>query len=182
MQRKFIVIMIMLFIMSGMSACDTKQKEALSLETTSPKETQENSSYNMDEIFVYICGAVQNEGVYEVPAGSRVYEVVQKAGGFTEEAATTYVNQAEIVRDEERIYIPTQNEALELQVLDDGKVNLNTATKEELMTIPGVGESKADSIVQYREEIGKFQTIEDIMNVSGIKEGLFQKIKDYIKI
>ena len=111
-----------------------------------------------------------------------MYEVVQKAGGFTEEAATTYVNQAEIVRDEERIYIPTQNEALELQVLDDGKVNLNTATKEELMTIPGVGESKADSIVQYREEIGKFQTIEDIMNVSGIKEGLFQKIKDYIKI
>lgn len=104
------------------------------------------------------------------------------AGGFSEEAAVSRINQAEVLKDETRLYIPTMNEIVEEQSKEDGKVNLNTATKEELMTLPGVGQSKAALIIQYREEHGKFQTIEDIMNISGIKEGLFGKIKDYIKV
>ena len=122
------------------------------------------------------------EGVYELSSESRVYEAIQKAGGFAEDAAITAINQAKVLEDEERIYVPTIEEATLEQIQNDGKVNLNTATKEELMTLPGVGESKAKLIIQYREEQGTFQTIEDVMNISGIKEGLFDKIKEYIKV
>lgn len=152
-------------------------------ETNSNKKMDDAEENNKtDSIFVYVCGAVVQEGVYELPSGSRVYEAVEKAGGFTEDAARTQVNQAEILEDEARLYIPTEEEAEEEQVTTDGKVNINTASKEELMTLPGVGESKAAQIIQYREAHGAFQKIEDVMKISGIKEGLFNQIKDDIKI
>lgn len=152
-------------------------------ETNSNKEMDDAEENNKtDSIFVYVCGAVVQEGVYELPSGSRVYEAVEKAGGFTEDAARTQVNQAEILEDEARLYIPTEAEAAEEQAPTDGKVNINTASKEDLMTLPGVGESKASQIIQYRETHGAFQKIEDVMKISGIKEGLFNQIKDDIKI
>ena len=135
-----------------------------------------------NSIFVYVCGAVMNEGVYELPAGSRVYEAIQKAGGFAEDAAVTHINQAEVLEDETQLYVPTMEEITNEETKGDGKVNLNLASKEELMTLPGVGEAKADLIIQYREEHGRFQNIEDVMNISGIKEGLFAKIKDNITV
>ena len=120
--------------------------------------------------------------MYELPVGSRVFEAVQMAGGFLEDAAVSHINQAEVLEDETRLYIPTMNEMIEAESHSDDEVNINTAAKEELMTLPGVGEAKAELIIQYREEHGTFQKIEDIMNISGIKEGLFGKIKDYIKV
>ncbi|MBO6165230.1 MAG: helix-hairpin-helix domain-containing protein [Eubacterium sp.] len=150
-------------------------------------------------VYVYLCGAVVNEDVYCVPAGSRVNDVVKLAGGFRDGAAAQYVNLAEVVTDGERIYIPYEDEidADTADILLESKesnligssesqgkklVNINSADKSELMTLPGIGGSKADDIIRYREESGGFGSIEDLMNVNGIKEGTFQKLKDKITI
>ena len=161
--------------------CDKDNTSKLSLEHIETELETEKDQVN-SSIFVYVCGAVLDEGVYELPAGSRVYEAIQKAGGFTEDAAVTHINQAEVLEDETQLYVPTMEEITNEETKDDGKVNLNSATKEELMTLPGVGDAKADLIIQYREEHGRFQNIEDVMNISGIKEGLFAKIKDNITV
>ncbi|MCT4687167.1 helix-hairpin-helix domain-containing protein [Vallitalea sp.] len=156
-------------------------------------EEDNNEEYNTDEqdneekldktIYVHICGEVVNEGVYTVKEDSRVYEVLELAGGLTEEAATDYVNLARQVKDGEKIIFPSkeQMENGEFSVEDTEKlVNINTASIEKLTTLSGIGESRAKLIIDYREEHGDFETIEDIMKVSGIKEGAYNKIKDSI--
>lgn len=185
MRRKKISILVAILIMLFCFGCTSDETYQISLDEVQSEEaeqTEEGKATQEDSIFVYVCGAVQQEGVYELPAGSRVYQAIEKAGGFLENAAITQINQAEVLEDEAQIYVPTVDELAEIQAEEDGKVNLNTASKEELMTLPGVGEAKANSIIQYREEQGKFQTIEDVMQISGIKEGLFEKIKDYITV
>lgn len=145
---------------------------------------------------VHVCGAVQSPGVYTLAEGSRIYEAVAAAGGLLPEADGAYLNQASCITDGEQIYVPTQQEVLEQSVtlvrsgqstaggteVQDTKVNLNTATKEQLCTLPGIGESKAESIISYREAHGAYGQIEDIMKVEGIKDGLFQKIRDRITV
>lgn len=183
MQNNLKRIMILLLTVCLLVACKKEEVGIVALEDVETSaEAEELVEEIPDTIFVYVCGAVVNEGVYELPRGSRSYEAILMAGGFTEIAATTEVDQATILQDEATLYVPNYSEVVEKQEIDDGKVNLNTASKEELMTLPGVGESKASSIVSYRESHGGFQAIEDIMQISGIKEGLFEKIKDYIKI
>ncbi len=146
--------------------------------------------------FVHICGAVNNPGVYELSEGSRIFEAVELAGGLTEEACTEYLNQAQKITDGMKLYVPTREQAenneawspaeasFEADVFakeeTGGLVNINTADKAQLMTLPGIGESRAESILAYRKESGGFQRIEDIMQVSGIKEGAFQKLRDKI--
>jgi competence protein ComEA len=139
-----------------------------------------------DTVFVYICGAVVNSGVYEVENGSRICDVLALAGGFSEDAGTDYLNLAETVTDGEKVYVPTMEE-LEVELMAEeeassGKVNINTATKEQLVTLPGIGESKADSIIAYRTEHGSFSSIEEIMEIPGIKEAVFSKIKELITV
>ncbi|RHS24949.1 hypothetical protein DWV69_00610 [Clostridium sp. AF12-19] len=147
-------------------------------------------------VYVYICGEVINPGVYELSGDSRIYEAVDAAGGFTENAARECVNLASKVSDGMQITIYNREEAASLQAdsasvdgnagksgtSGSGLVNLNTATKEELMTLKGIGESKAEDIIRYREKSGGFKKIEDIMKISGIKENGFQKIKDSITV
>lgn len=156
-------------------------------------EEPESAEKAREMIYVQVTGAVQTPGVYEIPAGSRVFEAVQKAGGMTGEAAPDSINQAVEVHDGDMIVLPTQEEwnrtgessrveEVPDTVLSDGRVNINTATAEQLCTIPGIGETRAQSIITYREQNGLFTTIEEIKNVSGIKEGLFQKIKEKIKV
>ncbi len=149
-----------------------------------------------DVVYVQVTGAVHSPGVYELPVGSRVFEAVQKAGGMTDEAAAESLNQALEVSDGQMIVLYTQQEWKQMQEggsgatddiagerePEDGRVNINTASPEELCTIPGIGQSRAQSIITYREQNGAFGSIEEIMNVSGIKDGLFQKIKDKIKV
>jgi competence protein ComEA len=137
---------------------------------------------------VYICGAVANPGVYELTGGSRICDALDAAGGFSENAGTTYLNLAEFVSDGQKIYVPTQEEltvelaAEEEAAADDGRININTASKEQLVTLPGIGDAKADSIIAYRTEHGAFSTIEEIMEIPGIKEAVFSKIKDFISV
>lgn len=178
--RRVINMLILVSLLGCVCGCQKQEVQSLSLETVEAE--QEERVPTEGSIFVYVCGAVECEGVYELPVGSRAYEAIEMAGGFREDAATTQLNQAQVLEDESRLYVPTLAELAEEQAKSDGKVNLNTATKEELMSLPGVGESRADSIVKYREDVGNFQKVEDIMQVSGIKEGLFSKIKEFIKV
>ena len=138
------------------------------------------------KIYVHICGEVNNPGVYELAEGSRIFEAVEAAGGFTEEAAQASLNLAQVISDEEQIVILTQDEAAEKARQEReqaaGIVNLNTASKEQLMTLTGIGESRAEDILRYRQESGGFQAIEEIMNVPGIKESAYLKIKDSITV
>ena len=138
---------------------------------------------------VYVCGAVVSPGVYELDDGSRIYEAVELAGGFMEDAAEDVLNLAESVTDGQMIRIPTEEEqeavgrqGAEADSAADGKLDLNRADVAALMELPGIGQSKAEAIVGYREEHGPFSQAEDLMKVEGIKEGVFNKIKDRIKV
>lgn len=135
---------------------------------------------------VYVCGAVVHPGVYELAEGSRIYEAVAMAGGMTDDASPTAVNQARVLTDGEMIEILTADEEQEQRIIQeadsDGKVNLNTADAEELKTLPGIGDAKANSILAYREQHGAFAAIEDIKNIEGIKDGIFARLEDYIKV
>lgn len=135
------------------------------------------------EICVYVCGAVNAPGVYTLPAGSRVYEAVRMAGGLSDEADERAVNQAELLTDGRQVTIPTKAEVLkEEEGAAGGPVNINTAGVSELMRLSGVGESRAKDIIAYRKEHGAFSVPEDIMKVPGIKEAVFEKIKDDITV
>ena len=136
-------------------------------------------------LFVDVRGAVAVPGVYELPEKSRVFQAVEAAGGLLPEAKDELVNQAAELTDGQQVYIPFEGEAVQEaadQAETDGRVNINTAGAEELMTLPGVGEAKAADIIAYREANGGFSSPEDIMQVSGIKDAMFQKIRDKIKI
>ena len=178
--KRVLIGVILLFVLS-LAACKNNETEVLILEEAE-LETESIEEEVQKTIFVYVCGAVVNEGVYELPEGSRGFEAIQMAGGFTNVAATTEVNQAAVLQDEMTLYVPNFSEVAESQTANDGKVNLNLASKEELMMLPGVGEAKAESIISYREEHNGFKSIEEIMEIDGIKEGLFKKVEDYIKI
>ena len=140
-------------------------------------------------LYVYVCGAVRTPGVFSFKEGARVWEAIEAAGGFLEDARTDYWNQAMVLNDGEMIYVPRIDEDVEdpevkasSQDSEDGRININTASKEQLMELPGIGESKALQILSYREEHGEFSSTEDIMNVPGIKEAMYSKIKDYIRV
>lgn len=165
---------------SSTEAVFLEEQPGGTLETEMPKER---------ECFVYVCGAVQSPGVYSLPPGSRIYEAVRMAGGLREDALEDGVNQAQEVTDGQMIKVPTKEEAAELEGgaspeggISDGKVNINTADADTLMTLPGIGASKAESILAYRKERGGFSAVEEIKNIAGIKDGVYSKIKDYITV
>lgn len=159
-----------------------------------------SEKFSMEKnVCVHVCGAVVAEGVYSLPAGSRVADGVTAAGGFSESADTTYHNLAALLSDGQKVYVPTVEETRELSVSEKavssngepggrplsgengtGKVNINTADAEELMTLSGIGEAKANSILQYREKVGPFQSIEELKNVSGIGDAMFERVRDSI--
>ena len=140
------------------------------------------------DIYVHICGAVINPGVYQVPAGTRVYQALELAGGSSDDAYLSGINLADKLADGQKVYIPSEGENAEgILSTDSGgvqsvMVNINTASEAELMTLPGIGQSRAKDIINYRVKNGLFESIDDIMKVSGIKEAAFEKIKDLIKV
>ena len=166
------------------------------------KSSEANAAEKPDKVYVYICGAVAAEGVYELPGDSRVQDVLDKAGGYSENACRGYVNLAEKLQDGQRIYIPYEEDMDDPSALmmdasnvdtnsdqkadndntPSDKVNINTADKSLLMTLPGIGEGKASDIIEYRESHGGFTDVKDITNVSGIGESTFAKLKDKITV
>lgn len=174
-------------------------------EAVSDKEMQQAM------IYVDVCGAVANPGVFQLAAGSRVFQAIEAAGGYLPEAALTCVNRAGVLTDGQQLYILTQEEmerqgldpaemagasdgqmngsagtgqntGMTAQVQQDNRININTADEAQLTTLTGIGATRAQAIISYREENGPFAAIEDIMNVQGIKEGTFAKIKDEIVV
>lgn len=155
------------------------------------------SDENPGLIYVHICGAVENPDVYQIKAGSRLVELIELAGGLKTDAAGDYINQAMVVEDGQRIYIPTRQELENLAISEyiqgdqssqaantetKTKVNINTADESTLMSLPGIGQAKAKSIIDYRNKNGNFSDIRDLMKVPGIKEGLFSKIADQVTV
>mgnify|MGYP004611586479 CR=1 FL=1 len=151
------------------------------------EETEETEETEATQICVYVCGQVQAPGVYYLDAGSRICDAVSAAGGCLDTADICAVNQAERLVDGSRIYIPQEGEtAVSISTGDipqvDGLVHLNRADKETLMTLPGIGETKADAILEYRDSHGGFTKKEELMDIPGIKDGVFRKIEDYITV
>lgn len=153
--------------------------------TTTDLET-EMAETPTEIIVVYVCGEVILPGVYELPKGSRIVAAIEAAGGFAENAAREAINLAEALKDGMQINVPGKEEAAQVNALMErqkqGLVNINQASVQDLCTLPGIGEAKALSIINYRSECGLFQSIEDIQNVSGIGESLYLQIKDKIYI
>lgn len=149
---------------------------------------KEDEAEPLRDIYVHVCGAVAREGVYKLPEGSRVFEAVEMAGGFAEDAVKEYLNLASVLSDGMKLYVPTDEELSELSVINSAEestsslININTASREQLMSITGIGETRALAIIEYREKNGAFSAIEDIMKVDGIKQGMFDKIKDQITV
>ena len=190
---------------------DQNRKAEPSAGSTGRTELSDASSEKAKTLVVHICGAVSAPGVYELPAGSRIIDAVEAGGGFLPEADEACCNLAEEIVDGCQIYIMTKSESCadgqtekkagiqtspdsDMQMtdinvrsnsttaLENGLVNLNTADVAALMTLPGIGESRAKAIISYREQHGAFAKIEDIMKISGIKQAAFSKIKDKITV
>lgn len=155
-------------------------------------KTPEEDGREEETAYVHVCGQVASPGVYELPSDARIVQAVEKAGGFLDTACREGLNLARPVQDGEQIYVPSLEEMSGSEARTSGpgtaaaqetaRVNLNTAGEEELMTLTGIGQTRARAILQYREEQGLFQSAEDIMNVEGIKEGIYDKLKDQITV
>ena len=199
---------------ASQSSDTTVNAEALDIQDGKPDGEVEPVSDGEEipqKILVDVCGAVVNPGVYELDAGSRIFQALDAAGGYLPEAAEEYLNRARELSDGQQIYVPTREEieteleSLSVKVpegirssqeegtapagnrndpenagMSEEKIDLNTADASLLSTLSGIGQSKAEAIIAYRQEHGGFSSIEEIMNVEGIKEGTFSKIKDKI--
>ena len=154
------------------------------------ENNQQNSSNdgNNGIIYVDISGCIDKPGVYEVEEGTRLFQLIEKAGGLTENADIEGINRAETVLDGQKIIIYAKGQDDESKnsstgaIDSSGKININSADIEQLQQIPGVGPVTADKIIQYRQDNGRFSSIDDIKNVSGIGEKTFEKLKDYITV
>ena len=173
------------------SGADTASKEFITEDISSDEKTgqddpiMDRQGEEISAVTVYVCGEVLNFGVYTLPSGSRVIDAVEAAGGFTEDACESCINLADFLYDGEMIDILSVQNAHQSEVItdaSDGLININTADAGLLKTLPGIGDSKANAIILYRQEHGFFTSIEDIMKIDGIKEGIFNSIRDYITV
>lgn len=210
MKKKISYIMAVVFMTAFLVACEGENEAALfPLEEDIPyeKNTEEETSHEPDGetgftnekmLVVHVCGAVKIPGVYELPYGSRSYDAVMAAGGFDADACENYLNLARVLEDGMRLEIPTYTQVKAAReqgmlLLDDGTmsagqtaenglININKADRALLCTLPGIGESRAESIIAYRQEHGDFQKKEDIMLVAGIKNGMYEKLESMITV
>ena len=181
-----------LLILVGVGGLFSKKEESVEettvVETTVLAEKTEASTTQETVIFVDIKGAVKNPGVYQMKVGDRVKDALDAAGGLTAEADSQKVNLAKRLEDQMVIVVPKVGEEAEEipagetrnEATKEGKVNINTATVEELKTLKGVGEKKAEAIIEYRKKNGSFQTKEDLMKVRGIGKKLFESFQERI--
>jgi len=189
---KAVVIGGVLLLLVGVGSLFPKKEEAVEelavIETTTLAEKTEVGTTQEAVIFVDIKGAVNNPGVYQMKSGDRVKDALEAAGGLTDEADSQKVNLAQRVEDQMVIVVPKVGEevteiptgATSKEASKDGKVNINTATVEELKTLKGVGEKKAEAIIEYRKKNGSFKTKEDLMKVRGIGKKLFESFQERI--
>lgn len=185
-----LIIIIVIMILAGLgfyksnNSDDEVDQNLLQFANTNIEETVNNPK----EIYVHIDGEVINPGLYKLTTNDRVNDLLVIAGGATDKASLKDINLAKRLEDEMKIYIPSKDENLSNEISDQsgissssGKVNINTATKDELKTLPGIGDSRADEIIRYRKNTG-FSKIEDIKNISGIGDKTYEKLKELISV
>lgn len=200
----FMIGVIVYYIYSTLSNYNeetfTNNSEEEFLMNSQNGEELKNNNSEDNKILIHISGCVKNNTVVSLPEGSRINDAIEAAGGLTNDADLTNINLAYILEDGEKIYIPKKGEEVaeesytsvitsEISSIKSGasasktsKININKATQTDLETIPGIGPSTALKIIDYREENGKFNSIEDIKNVSGIGDAKYEKMKDYITV
>lgn len=171
-----------LIVFTGCTEEDVWYFPASETGTMENSEVPTEAEDGAGKILVYVCGAVEEPGVVELEKYARVVDAIALAGGFTEEADETYINLAAKLQDGEKVYVPTMTEVSrwEAEKGSEKLIDINTADIEALCKLPGIGESKATEIITYRDKKGSFQKKEDLMNVPGIKESLYEKIEDKI--
>lgn len=190
-----IIITIMLAVVGYYIINKTEKNDYSELEQIANAEEQEDEEKEEEKIIIHITGEVEESGVIELEKGARISDAIEEAGGATEEADLSNVNLAYSLSDGQKIKIPNINEENEETIIEekagkniiiegnnknDEKTNINTANQTELETLPGIGPSIALKIINYRNEHGKFEKIEDIKNVSGIGDSKYENIKEYI--
>lgn len=185
------VSIVVLMIGAGiiLTGCDDSKEIMINEETI---EESHEYTENKNHIYVYLSGEVESPGVYKLENEARLYQAIELAGGMTKNAQKEYLNLAETVYDGQQINILSKKEYKKSQEQDtdivqntdsdNALININTATPEELQSLSGIGETRAKAIIEYREKNGKFQTIEDIKNVSGIGDSTFENIQNDITV
>ena len=203
MLKGIVLTLTLAFLTMGLCGCAEKHDAAEELEEFTlegESDVEKNSSNSKTEsekgsqggtdaeeglpetLYVHVCGAVNAPGVYELRTDARIYEALEAAGGMTEDAAADWINQAEAEESAQSVSGQWADPNGNAGGSVSDKININTAAKEELMTLSGIGASKAESILKYRQEHGNFQSIEDLKKIEGIKDGVFNKIKDDIMV
>lgn len=202
--KKIILIVLAIIILFCWNFFNSKNEnnpiDENELNVANTNNTEESSETEENIIVVHVTGEIKNPGIVRVKEGSRIEDIIEAAGGLTENADITNVNLAYLVEDGMKIRIPSNNDedlASENYITSDSGngvlisdeedsnsniVNINEATQTDLETLPGIGPSLATRIIEYREQNGRFKQIEDIKNVSGIGDSKFENIKDYIKV
>lgn len=209
--KKLVIVIIVVLLLTGLF-CYFRFREPENVDVFQPEDgIVTNESTNTVEeveeemIIVHVSGEVKEPGIVKLKEGERIADAIEKAGGATDDADLSKLNLAYVLEDGVKVRIPKKNEGENAgeyvseesgeEVIQEGSieaeestqttskvVNINKANQEELMTLPGIGESTAQKIIDYRKENGKFQTIEDIKNVSGIGDSKFNQIKSLIKV
>ena len=196
-----VVIGIIIYIFNNNKIDNSELNEDILVASNSTNNTIENVTDEKDMIIIHITGAVKTPGIVKLEEGSRIEDAINKAGGLTEDADISRVNLAYILEDGIKIKIPSNTDLGDLQdekilsndsgegIIEENKnssqssyVNINKATEHDLQNLPGIGPSLASKIIAYRDENGKFLTVEDIKNVNGIGDSKYENIKEYIYV
>lgn len=196
-----VILAVSILFMGCEDAAEPIQLDETDLLTAGPIVVEENSVPETETIMVFVCGEVNSPGVYEMDGDARVCDAILRAGDFTVDADTDYLNQAAGLTDGQQLYVPSEEETTagisdgnivnsegsgnisgNANSSGNGLVNINTASLQELKTLPGIGDVKAAAIISYREQNNKFTSTEDIKQVDGIKSGLYDSIKDMITV
>ncbi|HCT92114.1 MAG TPA: hypothetical protein DF613_12175 [Lachnospiraceae bacterium] len=198
--KKMMILSCVLLYGFALVGCASAQAEFVEAPSSSGADsglTETDETAAPEELYVYVCGEVAHPGVYRLPGGARVYEALDMAGGLTEAAEDTALNQARLLEDGEEIRIPAQGEAGEpgetggvsentegvvREPGESGRVNINTADAAQLATLTGIGPSRAEAIIAWREANGGFTAPEDLKKVDGIADKTFDKLKDEITV
>lgn len=184
------ILLIVLIIIVGIIFAKGKEAEMFEIEEAEFIQNVENKVEidEVDKIKVYVTGEVYSPGVFELEYGDRIEDAINLAGGVTENANLRNINLAYVLEDGEKLYIPNINENdvneenFSAEKKNNSKININKSGVEQLITLPGVGNSLAQKIISYREENGKFKKIEDLKNVSGIGDKKYESLKELITI
>ena len=198
--QKIIIFIIIIIISIGMlyfiySKNQIKETTSIEDEILISNSTEKEESEKQEQVIIHITGSVKNPGIVKLKEGSRIEDAIEAAGGLTENADITNVNLAYVLDDGIKIKIPSvtdediEDEVISENIVEENNetskgniVNINKATESELQELPGIGSSLASKIIEYRNQNGKFNNIEDIKNVNGIGESKYSSIKDLIKV